>query len=431
MIAKNKNIPDGKHDLKLMDTQNLYDLEYFYYPLTTARTPSGEFSVSIGDTVYVGDILGTRKAAFFEQPFYSTVSGKVISIEKHLDQFLKPHDCLKVQSDGLFTKSSKLVERSDEEIKKIPRNELVELTKQIGLIGLGGSAFPSYIKMQTTDQVDIIVANGVECEPLLVSDYLLTKENYEDLFKGLLIAIEACGAKKGIIAIKEKYHELYELLNEKIEPYRKLNLEIKLVGNYYPQGWEVETIKSSIGINVPPGELTSKYGVIDYNVTTLIYLYRGIKYGLPVEERIFSLSGNAITNKLYKVKVGSLLQDIIDKDNPIYSDEQDKLLVLGGPLMGNNINTFDIVVTPTITNLTVSYAEKIIENPCIRCGSCVLSCPASLSPVQIMNAYKSKDKDELIKLKVSKCVECGLCSYVCTSKIHLTEIIRSAKKFIR
>jgi electron transport complex protein RnfC len=100
-------------------------------------------------------------------------------------------------------------------------------------------------------------------------------------------------------------------------------------------------------------------------------------------------------------------------------------------MMGNNVTSLDIVVTHTICNLIVEKAEEFPSNPCIRCGSCVLSCPSGLQPIQIMNAYKNKDKDAIKALNVNKCVECGLCSYVCTSKLHLTEFMRLAKRLIR
>jgi electron transport complex protein RnfC len=431
MIEKTRYIPDGKYELKHMPIVEKYDFDLLYYPITNARCQKGEAKVEIGKKVKVGDVLGERNGGYFTQPFHSTCSGTVLRIEKHLDQFGKSLDYIVVSNDKKYTLSKQCKELTDEEVNSLTKEQVIEIVKNYGLVGLGGSAFPSYVKLQTEDPINVIIANGVECEPHIVSDYLITKEKADRIVKGLLVVMRATSAKSGIIAIKKKYEELYTILTEIVKPYEEYGIKVVNVGNYYPQGWELEVIKNVLGITIPQGKLPAKYGVIDYNTTTLISIYEAVKYNLPVCERIFSFSGSGIKNAVYKVKIGTLLSELVEFNGGLFESEYPETLVIGGPMMGSNITSLDVVVTHTICNLIVEKAEEFPNTPCIRCGSCVLSCPSDLQPVQIMAAYKIKDKDAIKALNVNKCVECGLCSYVCTSKLHLTEFMRLAKKLIR
>jgi electron transport complex protein RnfC len=189
------------------------------------------------------------------------------------------------------------------------------------------------------------------------------------------------------------------------------------------------TIKNALGIKIPQGELLSKYGVLNFNVSTLASIYSAVRHRLPVLERYVSLSGNGIHNKNFRARIGTLMTELIASAGGYKDPETPKVLILGGPMMGVNVTADDIVMTHTTTSLIVQNDEVMIEEPCVHCASCVYSCPVEIQPVQIMNAYKVRDKDMLKNLEVNKCIECGLCSFVCPSKIHLTDYMRKAKSF--
>ncbi|MDD3067321.1 MAG: RnfABCDGE type electron transport complex subunit C [Acholeplasmataceae bacterium] len=429
MIARTKYIPDGKKHLKELPILHYLDAEYLYYPVTSARCPEGETCVRGGQFVKVGEVIGTRKGAFFEQPMHATVSGEVVGYENHIDQSGKVVNCLIVKNDKKYELHESIVDRTDEEIDALTKQEYVEIVKEAGLVGLGGSAFPSYIKLDSKDPIDVVIANGVECEPNLISDYGLMMTSPEMVIRGLIYAMKASGAKRGVIAIKKKYVELYERLSFKLKEFPNENIEVINVGNYYPQGWELAMIKEALKIKIPQGKLLSKYGVLNFNVSTLASIYMAVKKRLPVLERFITFSGDGIHNKTFRARIGTLMTNLIELAGGYIDEEKPKVLILGGPMMGTNINRDDIVMTHTTTSLIVMNEEIVKEEPCVHCASCVYSCPVQIQPVQIMNAYKVRDKDALKMLEVSKCIECGLCSYVCPSKIHLTEYMRSGKRF--
>lgn len=428
MIAKTRHIPDGKKELKALPIEHYLDAEYLYYPVTSARCPEGETCVIHGQFVKVGEVIGTRKGAFFEQPMHATASGEVKGYEKHIDQSGKLVDCLIVKNDFKYELHESIKDRTDAEIDALTREDFVEITKEAGLVGLGGSAFPTYIKLQTKDPIDVVIANGVECEPYLIADYGLMMTKPQPIIEGLIYAMKASGAKKGIIAVKKKYNELYERLSFCIRQYHE-DIEIIKVGNYYPQGWELEVIKNTIGVKIPQGQLLSKYGVLEFNVSTLASIYAAVKHRLPVLERLFTISGDGVHNKSFRARIGSSIPKMIELAGGYKDPEIPKVLVLGGPMMGVNVTDDSIIMTHTTTSLLVLNDQQEKEEPCIHCASCVYSCPVDIQPTQIMNAFKARDKDMIQTLQVNKCIECGLCAYVCPSKIPLTEYMRKAKRF--
>lgn len=431
MIAKTKYIPDGKKELKELPILHYLDAKYVYYPVTSARCPEGETCVIGGQFVKVGEVIGTRKGTFFEQPIHSTVSGEVVGYEKHIDQSGKVVDCLIVKNDKQYELHKDISDRTDEEIENFTKDDYVKIVKEAGLVGLGGSGFPTYIKLDTKDPIDIIIANGVECEPNLISDYNVMINHPEEVIQGLIYAIKASGAKTGIIAIKKKYKDIEQRFNFALREFSEYNIKVVTVGNYYPQGWEIEMIKSAIGTKIPQGELLSKYGILNFNVSTLQSIYAAVKKRMPVLERLFTISGDGIHNKSFRARIGTLVTDLIEVAGGYKDIETTKVMILGGPMMGTNITRDDVVMTHISTSLIVFNQTSLTEEACVHCASCVYSCPVDIQPVQIMNAYKVRDKEMLKTLQVSKCIECGLCSYVCPSKIHLTEYMRLGKRLAK
>ncbi len=431
MIAKTKYIPDGKKELKELPILHYLDADFLFYPVTSARCPEGETCVRGGQFVKIGEVLGTRKGAFFEQPMHSTVSGEVKGYEKRVDQSGKVVDCLIVKNDKKYNLHPSIIDRTDKEIEALTKEDFVEIIKEAGLVGLGGSAFPSYIKLQTKDKINVVIANGVECEPYLIADYSLMMNQPQEVIQGLIYAMKASGAPKGVIAIKKKYTEIRERLNFSLKQFTGYDIEVITVGNHYPQGWELDMINRAVHIKIPQSELLSKYGVLNFNVSTLQSIFNAIKKRLPVLERLFTISGNGVHNSSFRARIGTQIPELIELAGGYKDIEIPKVLILGGPMMGTNVLRDDIVMTHTSTSLIVLNEEILVEEPCIHCAACVYSCPVSIQPTQIMNAYKVKDKDALKMLEVNKCIECGLCSFVCPSKIHLTDYMRSGKRLVK
>lgn len=431
MIVKTRMIPDGKQELKEAPILHYLDSKYLYFPVTNIRCHEGEVCVVEKQKVKVGEVIGTRKASFFEQPIHSTVSGEVVSFSKHYDSYGKLVDCVVVKNDFKYDFHESVVDRTDEEIEKLTKEDYIEIAKDAGLVGLGGGAFPTYIKLNTNEKIDVIVANGVECEPFLVSDYELMFNKPRSIIQGLVYAMKASGAKRAVIAIKKKYKEIKKRLDFALREFPNCNIEVKCVGNHYPSGWELETIKGAIGVTVPQGELTAKHGILVFNVSTLQSFYSAVKKRRPVLERFFTISGNGVHNKNFRVRIGTLVSDLVEIAGGYKDIEIPKVLVVGGPMMGTNVAHDDIIMTHTTTSLIVLNEEVYEEEPCIHCAACVYSCPVKIEPVQIMNAYKRGDVEALEDLQVNKCIECGLCSFVCPSKIPLTDYMKLSKQMLR
>ncbi len=431
MIRKTKEIEDIRKLTKSLPTLRYVNPEYVYIALTNARCSKAEVYKKVGDYVKYGEVIGKRFGGFFEQNIHSTVSGQIVGFEKKFHRCGKLVEFFKIKNDKLDTFADTLKERSKEEIAKLTREEMTEIVKECSLVGLGGSSFPTYIKFQTKDEIHTIIVNGIECEPYLSSDYRLMMEYPDRIMRGIGYALQAFNAKKAIICIKSKHQDIYDVLTAVATRYPHLNIEVKKVGNFYPQGWEIKMVKSATGIDIPSGVLPSKYGIMNFNVSTIVGLYKAIRYNMPVAKRNFTVTGDGIKYaQNFRVRIGTSIKELLDLCDG-YTEGSDKVFILGGPMMGASLVSDDAVISKTTTSVIILNKQERKEEPCVRCGSCVYSCPVMLQPVQIMNAYKANDIDTLKALNTNKCIECGLCSYTCTSHIHVTEFMRKAKKLIR
>lgn len=429
MIAKTREIYRDKRLTNSLPTVRFLDPEYVYLAVTNQRCATGELYVKPGDHVKMGQKIGLRHGPFFEQPIHATVSGEVVGTVKKFHRSGKLTEFVQIKNDKKEEWDEEYKPRTDEEIAKLTKEDFVEILKDKALVGLGGSSFPTYIKFQGNDPIETLAINAVECEPYLSADHRLILEFPDLLMQGCKYAMQALGAKRTVICIKKKYQDLYDTLTAELTRFPNLPIEVCRVGNYYPQGWEIEMIKTALGVKVPAGVLPAKLGIQVLNVSTTVGLYRAIKQNRPVVERNFTITGDGITTPTnFRVKVGTSLQEILALAGG-YNSEDNKVMILGGPMMGANLVRDDAVVTKTCTSCIIMNEKKYTEEPCVRCGSCVYSCPAGLQPVQIMQAVKNNDKDALKnKLNIKSCILCGMCSYTCTSKIHLTEYCRKGKK---
>lgn len=432
MIIKTKNLPDTKDVLKKLPVVHYLEPEFLYFPIVTPRCVTGDVCVIEGQKVKVGDVIGTREGSFFEQNIHATCSGEIVAQEKHFDSTGKKVNTIVIKNDFNYTLADHIQTRSEEEIKHLKPSDMIEIVKDLGLVGLGGGGFPTYIKLKlrTEQKVNVVIANGVECEPELISDYGLMMDSPKQVIKGLIYAMQTVGCLKGVIAIKEKNEELYKRLEFTLKEFSEYDIKVARIGNYYPQGWETEVIKNVTGIDVKHKTLPIDYGVINLNVSTLASIYQAIKHGLPLLERRITISGNAVENMTFIARIGTMISDLVETSGGYKNPEVAKVMVIGGPMMGANVRQDDVPMTHTTTSFIVNDNIEYQEEPCVRCASCVYSCPVALKPVQIMNAFKEKDVDMLKTLKVDYCISCGLCSYVCPSKIPLTDIMKSAKNLL-
>lgn len=428
MIDKVNHIKDTKNLTGLLPAVRYTQPKYVYIAMGNARCPNAELYIKEGDHVFYSQVIGIRHAAFFDQPIHATCSGTFVGLEKHYHRNGKLTDFIKIENDGLDTIDPTLKTRTPEEIAALTKDDMVEILKNCACVGLGGSSFPTYIKFQTDKPINMILVNGIECEPYITADHRLMLEYPYRVCEGLLYVMQAFGCKHAKICIKSKYKDIKRVYKQVLKEYEGSGIELCCVGNYYPQGWEVEMIKNATGIQLKPGELPSNRGILNFNVSTMVGIYKAIKYNMAVNKRFVTVTGDGINYpKNFRVRVGTSIKDLIPLCGGYKDPEKEKVFIMGGPMMGVSVPSDDIIVTKTVTSIIILNKTDYKEEPCVRCGSCVLSCPVHLEPVQIMNAVKTLDKPRIKMLNPLRCIECGLCSYTCTSKIPVTDYIRKAK----
>ena len=432
MIEKTREISDVLNLTKSLPTIRYVKPKHVYIATTSQRCQTSEVYVKVGDKVKIGTVLGKRFGGFFEQNMHATVSGTVTGFVKKFHRSGKLLEFIEIENDFTDERDERIYERSEEEIATYTREDFINAIKENSCIGLSGSSFPTYIKFQTDKPIDVITVNGVECEPYLTTDHRIMLEMPELVFGGIKYCLQAFNAKKAVICIKKKYNDVYEVLTAIKQKYPELPVEIKRVGNYYPQGWEVEMIKSALGVKIQPKkELPMDHGIVNFNVSTIVSIYRAVKFNTPVIERNFTVTGDGVNYPSnLRIRIGTPLPELIELCGG-YKGEEDKVLILGGPMMGANLVRDDAVCTNSCTSAIILNKKDVKEEPCIRCASCVYSCPCGLQPVLIMKAVKIKDVDALKKLRVNECIECGMCGYTCTSKINLTDYMRQGKKLVK
>lgn len=430
MIEKTVHIQDTKNLLGQLPTISLSVPEYLYIATDNARCNKAEVYPQVGEHVNACQLIGMRHAAFFDQPIHATCSGTFVGYEQHYHRSGKLVNFIKIKNDFKDTLDPSVKERSDEEIAKLTKDDITKIVKDCASVGLGGSSFPTYVKFQTNTPIKYILLNGIECEPYITADHRLMLEEPENLIKGILLLEQVFSCHDARICVKSRYHDIRQVYEEILRRYPDSGITLCPVGNFFPQGWEIAMIKSATGIEVPSGQLPSKYGILDFNVSTVVGIYQAVKYNKPVIERLVAVTGDGINYPSnFKVRVGTPIKSLIESCGGYKNPDKKKLFILGGPMMGASLPSDDCIITKTVTSVIVLDYEEVKEEPCIRCGSCVLSCPTGLEPVLIMNAMKVVpiDKERVKALNPLRCIECGLCSYSCTSKIRVTDYVRRAK----
>ncbi len=437
MILKTTQIKDTKKLLGAKPTLRAPIPEYLYLTLANARCPKAELFVKPGDHVLLNQIIGMRHAAFFEQPIHASCSGEVIGLEKHYHRSGKLTDFLKIKNDFKDESAPGTnIERTDEEIKDLSREEMAEILKNCACVGLGGSSFPTYIKFQTKANINTILVNDIECEPYITADHRITLEETDHVLEGIKYIQWAFKCQNVLICIKKKYQDLYECLETAIKNpvYHCSGIKVKKLGNYYPQGWEINMIKDATGINVPSGHLPSEFGIINFNVSTIVGIYEALKHNNPIYERRICVTGDAICSPSnFVVRVGSPIKPLIEKCGGYKDSDKDKVIVLGGPMMGASIPSDDCICTKTVTSVIVLNDQKYVSETCIRCGSCALSCPVGLMPMEIMKtmSHAPVNMEKLKELHPERCIGCGICTYTCTSKIDVKKFVETAKLIVK
>lgn len=413
-----KHLPGHKELTSHKEIIKCKDVDKIYIPLTMG-TALLEKKVSEGDYVKVGTVVALRNDHFYV-PVFSSVSGVVKGFEKRMTSSTKMAEHIVIENDFKY-----VVEDLTTLSEDASKEEVVNFIKEKGIVGCGGAGFPTYFKFVKTDGCQTLLINAVECEPYLTSDYLNMKENLEDMVLGIKTLFRISGASTCKLAIKKTKKEFIERIKELFK--NETNIEVVGVSDVYPMGWERTLVYEVLKKRYD--KLPIEAGCIVSNVTTAIKTAQAMRTGLPIVEKIVTVSGDGIKSPCnVLVRVGTPVSYLVELCQG-YTTENIQLIA-GGPMMGNAITNDNFVITASDNGLTVLKYQEVKSMACLRCGACVDHCPSAIMPVNINNAEKTKNVDRLLKLNVNACIECGMCTYVCPSKLDVTEGVRRAKRFL-
>ncbi len=401
------------------------DPETVVIPLSMHAGAPATPVVEVGDTVKVGQKIG-ESAGFISSPVHSSVSGTVTAIENH--KHATRGECLSVviRSDGKNTLHESVQPKKD--LNSLTPDEIVEIVKEAGIVGMGGAGFPTSVKLKPAKPVDTILLNGCECEPLLTADHRVLLEFADDVIYGLKAIIKAVGAEKGLIVIEDNKPDAIELMKEKTAECDKI--DVVAARTKYPQGAEKMLIKRVMGRQVPRGGLPADVGCVVSNISTTKAIADAIKTGMPLVERVVTVTGEYIKNPgNYIVKIGTNTKDLIDYCGGITGD--DVTVKAGGPMMGFVLSDTNVPIMKGSNGIIAVETDHTVEQPCIKCGRCVDVCPMELSPLYFAKYADEENWQGMKDKNVMDCVECRCCEYICSSKIPLVSKIKAGKAVVR
>ena len=316
-------------------------------------------------------------------------------------------------------------------------DEIIEAIQRAGIVGLGGAAFPTHVKLKAPEgkQPDTLIVNGVECEPYLTTDHRVMLEQGADVFQGIRYLLRASGADKAIIAVESNKRDAARKLREHLPG--DIPLRIRVSPVKYPQGAEKLLIKALLDREVPSGGLPADIGAICVNVATTAEIGRLLPRGRGIQERVITIGGPGVERKgNYRIPIGTTVRFALEETG---IKKNLSRVFLGGPMMGTAVSNLDIPVTKGTSGITAfttaetgnATGHKQVY-PCIHCARCVEACPLFLNPSQLGLLAKNEDYPQMAEeFHLMDCFECGACTYVCPSHIPLVQYFRLAKKMVR
>lgn len=384
--------------------------------------------VGEGDRVLAGQKIGDSKA-FVSAPVHSSVSGEVKSVKKFPHPLGNQILAVEIISDRKGEISPDVRPVGDPE--QMSREEIIAAVREGGVVGLGGAAFPTHVKLSPPKDkpIKLVIINGAECEPYLTGDHRMMLERASDIIEGARIIKKTVGAEELVIAIERNKPDAIETMRE-ISGGREF--EVEVLPARYPMGAEKTLIKRITGREVPSGGLPMDVGVIVDNVGTAAAIRDCIYEGMPVTERVATVSGDGVTGRgNFKLKIGTTFKDVIDFCGG-YAGKKGKL-IMGGPMMGIAQYTDEVPVVKGTSGILSFSRETVFQQEpsrfvCIRCGRCVRSCPMDLQPYLIGLYSDAGMWADLEKLNIVDCVECGCCQYICPTKNPLVQLVKVGKE---
>ena len=384
--------------------------------------------VKRGDKVKVGTQIG-KTVGFVSANIHSSVSGTVFKLDKVMDASGYKRDAVIIKVEG--DEWEETIDRSDTLAKEcnLTSKEIIDKILNAGIVGMGGATFPTHIKLMPPPgtKAEVLIINGVECEPYLTSDHQLMMEKTEEILVGTSILMKAINVNRAVIGIENNKKDAIKKFTKAVKDFPGISVEALKV--QYPQGGEKQLIDAVIRRQVPSGALPISVGAVVQNVGTAFAVYEAVQKNKPLVERIVTVTGKDVTKPCNVLsRVGIPLTSLIDFAGGL--PETTGKVVSGGPMMGKAIGSTDIPVTKGTSGVLIIPTLESRRNTmrdCIRCSKCVNVCPMGLNPTQLMNLTEYEVWDKAEANRITDCIECGSCSYVCPADRPLLDYIRLGK----
>jgi len=397
-----------------------------YIPISQhIGAPCDKILVKPGDPVLRGQLIAQSEAKVFS-PIHSSISGKVTAIQNWPHPFRGTCRAIIIEGDGKDLPVAAQAQKTKDEAEKLTPQQIREAVFHAGIVGMGGAAFPTHIKLNPPKPVDTLIINIAECEPYLTGDSQLVTEKTQEIINGITLIKNCLNCSKVYIAIEDNKESAIKTLEKNL---KGTSYQMKVLKSLYPQGGEKQLIKQLLNKELPLGKLPFDLGVNVQNVSTVFAIYESVYRSKPLYERVVTVTGSLLKNpKNILARIGTPIKELIEFCGPLKAEPAK--IIIGGPMMGIAQYTDQVPVIKSTTGvilLDAKEAKILEEQPCIRCGACVRNCPMGLMPCLINQAAGKGMPQEAKAYGALDCIECGLCNFACPSHRRLTQSIKLAK----
>lgn len=400
------------------------------YPLSQSIGEPSKAVVAVGDRVLKGQMIAQANG-IISAPIFSAVSGTVSAIEKRVTVDGIADDCIVIEND----RQEEAVEDfgKDRDIDGLSKDDIVNIVKGAGIVGLGGAGFPTGVKIspKNAEEIDTLIINCAECEPYLTADYRLMIERCDEILKGVKAVLKALPNAKAVIGIESNKPQAIDLFNEKIAGEEKIS--VCPLKTKYPQGGERQIIYAITGRKINSKMLPADKKCIVVNAATCYAIYEAVYKNMPLIHKVVTVTGEG-TNSPCNLDIPLGISHAYLVENAGGIKEEATKIISGGPMMGVAMTRFDAPVVKTSAGVLAFVNDDVAamkESACIHCGKCVSVCPQFVVPQMLAKSVRAQSFDKFESLGGMECIECGCCTFVCPAKIPLTQMFRLGKSKVR
>ena len=363
-------------------------------------------------------------------PVHASVSGTVVAIEP------RPHPnggtvaAVVIEND--MQDATVQLQENNTPLEQLDNDGILHAIREAGIVGMGGAAFPGNVKaLSAMGHVNTLIANACECEPYITADDSLLRTDAAHVLEGMELLRHVLKPERVVLAVEDNKTEAIANIRSLQKDYP--GIELAVLPTMYPQGSEKQLIQAVTGREVPPGKLPVSVGCAVFNVSTFAAIYRAVRLGMPLIQRIVTISGEAIAQpQNFIVRIGTHFHDLIEVAGGLH--DATERVISGGPMMGKAQSDLSVPVIKATNSILCLLKDQngAAENPvCLRCGKCVAVCPMRLQPLYMYRFTNAGRVDQLKRLNIFDCIECGSCAFTCPGKLPLVETFRKGKKLVR